>query len=177
MKRFFDDLKPVESDKLDLLAAEFFYGYNIPFNAADSIYFKKFINALRPAYNPPNRRQLAGNLLNKTYDKMEMRNSENKRVTLLLDGWKNSSANRHYVVAMLATSNDEKVILETFDFSSVRETTLNLIEASNKAIAKERYDATVYAILTDNAFNMQGMGAANQMMCFIQHAMRTLRTY
>lgn len=116
-----DDLKPVESEKIDLLAAEFFYGCNIPFRVAESKYFKKFVNALRPVYNIPNRRQFAGPLLDKTHDKIEIRNSElitkmDKRATLLIDGWTNSSANREYVAVMLATSNDQKVFLESFDF-------------------------------------------------------------
>lgn len=93
-----DDVKPAESVKLDSLAAIFFYGCNIPFQVADSKNSKNFVNALRPAYSPPNRRQLASKLLDKTYETIEKRNTElitkmNKRVTLLVDGWQNSSAN------------------------------------------------------------------------------------
>lgn len=115
---------------------------------------------MRPAYNIPHR-HLAGKLLDQTNDKIEKRN---KRVTLLVDGWQNSSANRHYVATMLATSNDQKVFMESFNFSTVRETGANLFEATTRAIelAKERYDAEVYAVLSDNAFNMQNMGASCQ---------------
>lgn len=147
----------------------FFYGCDIPFQVADSKYFKDFVKALRPAYNAPNRRRLAGKLLDKTHESIEKRNLEliaktNKRATLLVDGWKNSAANRHYVVMMLATSDDEKIFLEAFDFSDVRETGQNLFVAVSRAIdiAKQRYDADVYAILTDNAYNMQNMGAAGE---------------
>lgn len=151
-----------------MLLAEFFYGCNIPFAVADSIYFKKFIKALRPAYSPPHRRFLSGKLLDKVHDKIEKRNLEaikkmDKEATLLIDGWQNSSSNRHNVVTMLATSNDQKVFLESFDFSSVRETGENLFKALEKSVtvAKERYDATISSVLSDNASNMVSMGNAS----------------
>lgn len=171
MEQFMDKVKPAESKKLNKSTAEFFYGCNIPFNVANSIYYKNFVKALRPAYNPPHRRLLAGTLLDETYDTMQKRNMElinkmDKQVTLLVDGWQNSSANRHYVVMMLSTSDDQKVFLESYDFSSIRETGENLHEAVQKAIAlaKQLYDAEVYAILSDNAYNMQNMGAAARRM-------------
>lgn len=169
LERFLDNVKPVENEKLNTLAANFFFGCNIPFQVADSIHFKNFVKALRPAYNPPHRHQLAGKLLDQTYDKMEKRNLEminqmDKKVTLLVDGWQNSAANRHCVVTMLSTSDDKKIFLESYNFSSIRETGQNLHEAVQKSIvlAKERYDADVYAILTDNAYNMQNMVATAQ---------------
>lgn len=111
MKRFLDNVKPAESQKLDSLAAEFFYGCNIPFNVADSKYFKNFVKGLRPAYNPPNRRQLGSKLLDSAHENIVKRNTDlinkmDKKVTLLIDGWKNSAANRHYVVTMISTSQD-----------------------------------------------------------------------
>lgn len=99
MKRFLDKVTPVENEKFDLMVAEFFYACNVPFAACESIYFKKLMNALRPAYNPPHRRQLSGKLLDKAHEKIGKRKSEliskmGKQVTLLVDGWQNSSSNR-----------------------------------------------------------------------------------
>lgn len=167
LKRYMDDMKSDEKEKFDSLAALFFYGCNIPFRVSDSVHFKNFVKALRPAYTPPNRRALANQLLEKTHESIEKRKLQfisktNKRATLLVDGWKNSSANRKYVAMMLATSDDEKVFLDAPDFSTLRETSVNLFEAVSKAVAlaKERYDVDVYAVLTDNASNMQSMGAS-----------------
>lgn len=166
LKRFLDNVRPVEFEKLDTLVAESFYGCNIPFHVADSIYFKKLLKALRPAYNPPHRRLLAGKLLDQTHDKIQKRNSElvakmDNKATLLIDGWQNSSANQHNVVMMLATSDDQKVFLESYNFSTVRKTGENLSEAAEKAIAlaDERYNTKVTSALTDNASAMQKMGA------------------
>lgn len=63
---------------------------------------------------------------------------------------------------MLATSEDKKIFLDSHNFSGTRETGDNLTKAVDEAIelAKERYGATVYAVLTDNAYNMQLMGSA-----------------
>lgn len=162
---FLDNVTPAEKEKIDMCVAEFFYGCNVPFAAIDSIYFKNLMKMLRPAYDPPSRRQLSGKLLDATFEKIEKRNRElvekmDKEAVLLIDGWTNSSANRQYVATMLATADDQKVFLESFDFSSTRETGINLFDAAKVSIdlAKERYDANVYGGSSDNASNMQTMG-------------------
>lgn len=131
-----DGVKPAEKDQLDSLAALFFYGCNIPFRVADLTHFKKFVKAFRPAYEPPHRRQLAGKLLDQAYEAIEKCNKEmivkmDKKTTLLVDGWQNSSSNQHYVAMMLATSDDRKIFLESYDFSCVRETGAKLFDALN----------------------------------------------
>lgn len=64
-------------------------------------------------------------------------------------------------MTMMATANDQKVMLESFDTSAVRDTTENIVDLVQKSIdlAKERYDAEIYACVTDNARNMTSMGA------------------
>lgn len=150
-----DDITQNESHKIDELLGEFVYGCNISFRACDSKYFKDFVSALRPSYQIPNRRRLAGSLLDKAHDKIEKSKSKtiakmDKQATLLIDGWENSAANKHNVVVMLATANDEKVMLESFDTSAERDTAKNLVEIVKKSVdlAKQRYEAEVYACVT-----------------------------
>lgn len=83
-----------------------------------------------------------------------------KQAVLLIDEWQNSASNRHNIVTMLSSSEEHNVMLESFDFSLIRETSVNLVEAANKSIeiAKERYDAEVYACVSDNAANMTRIG-------------------
>lgn len=57
---------------------------------------------------------------------------------------------------MLATSDDDKVFLEAL-FGCSRNWHKSVTKAI--ALAKERYDVDLYAILTDNAYNMQCMRA------------------
>lgn len=160
-----DNITAAESYSLDMKLAEFFFACNIPFATCESQYFKNFVKALRPIYNPPNRKRLATTLVDNVHEKIEQRNSEamtrmNKQATLLIDGWQNSSSNRHNVVTMLATAEDEKFFLESYDFSSERETGLNLFKAveNSVSLAKERYGIDVYAVASDNAANMVYMG-------------------
>lgn len=167
IEQFLDSLSAAEDDRLDMLLAEFFFACNVPFLACESKYFKKFINALHPAYNPPTRHQLTTHLLERTHDKILKRNSEKtarmgKQAVLLIDGWQNSSADQHYVVMMLATPNDEKVYLDSFDFSDIPETGSNLTKALKEAIAlaKERFDIKVYAVVSGHALAMESMGTS-----------------
>lgn len=169
MKRFVDNVTPADSDKIDMLLAEFFFGCNVPFSACDSKYFKKLINALRPAYSPPNRKKLAGALLNKVHSTIEVKNNDlvknmNNEAILLIDGWTNSNSNRHNIVTMLATAQDHKIFLESYDISEGRETSANITEIVQKAVAlaKEKFDIDVYAVVSDNAPNMTCMGRAIQ---------------
>ena len=91
-----DTVSTAEGKKLDMMLAEFFFSCNVSFATCDSQYFKKFVKALRPAYNPPTRQRLATKLLNQTHDQIEKINSEliakmNNQGVLLVDGWQNSS--------------------------------------------------------------------------------------
>ena len=55
----------VEKEKIDNVVAEFFYGCNVPFSVVEHPLFKQLIDSLRPGYKPPNRKLLAGPLLDK----------------------------------------------------------------------------------------------------------------
>lgn len=57
-------------DKLDEQIAKFFYACNIPFNVADNPVFKDTMNLLRPGYEPPSRKSIAGPLLDKVHNKL-----------------------------------------------------------------------------------------------------------
>lgn len=90
------------------------------------------MTSLRPAYNPPSRRQLSGKLLDKVHEKIVTRKERSidrsgKQMSLLVDGWQISSSNRHNVVFMLAIAENEKLFLESFDFPSTRETGPNVL--------------------------------------------------
>ena len=58
------------ANQLHIQVARFFYACHIPFNVAEHKEFKKMISLLRPGYSPPNRKDLAGNLLNSVYEQI-----------------------------------------------------------------------------------------------------------
>ena len=57
--------------KIDFLVAKLFYAFNISLVVAESEAFKNLIHAIKPIYKSPSLRQLAGELLDVTYDSME----------------------------------------------------------------------------------------------------------
>lgn len=56
---------------IDKDVARFFYANNIAFNVLKNREFKQMIQSLRPGYNPPNREQLSGPLLDDIHDEIE----------------------------------------------------------------------------------------------------------
>lgn len=164
-----DNVGQSEKEKLDELFAEFIYGCNISFLTCESKYFKQFMQALRPAYAIPNRKKLAGPLLDKVHQKIENQNlnlaqSMDNEAVLLIDGWTNSSSNHHNVVTMMATADDKKVFLESYNISETNETSENLCFIVNQAVelAKTKYNTKIYAVVSDNARNMTCMGGMLQ---------------
>lgn len=65
----------VNSNKIDELMAEFFYGCDIPLHVCESKYFKSFIVALCPTYEVPDRQRLAA-ILDESRDEFEKRSSK-----------------------------------------------------------------------------------------------------
>lgn len=130
------------------------------------------MHALRPAYAIPNRKRLAGPLLDKVNRKIENQNLNLARgmdneAVLLIDGWTNSSANQHYIVTMMATADGKMVFLESYNISETNETSLNLCHIVNRAVelAKTKFNTIIYAVVSDNARNMTCMGGLLQANC------------
>lgn len=55
--------------KLDEQIAKLFFSCNLAFNIADNLIFRETIEMLIPGYNPPNRKDISGPLLDQVYDK------------------------------------------------------------------------------------------------------------
>lgn len=160
---FIDTMNTSEQEILRKLQAKLFYGCNIPFAVANSIHFYNFVKRLRVAFIPANRQQLAGTLLNKTYEELTERiyaGNESKDAVLLIDGWKNSIANTKNIVCMIHNSSGERIFLDSWDITTESETGENLIKVVEEAVvkAKEILGFDVYAVVSDNASTMMKMG-------------------
>lgn len=68
----------------------YFFSCNVPFNHCLKHYFKDMIEKLRPAYSPPSRQIMAGDLLetvtSEAYAEAKSK-LQNKTVKLIQDGW------------------------------------------------------------------------------------------
>ncbi|GES86127.1 zinc finger BED domain-containing protein 1-like [Rhizophagus clarus] len=78
---------------IDRKLAKFFYSAGIPFTAIENPYWLDFIQTILPAYNSPNCRNLANNLLDAEYQ-VERQNLDKvlnnaSNITLVSDDWSN----------------------------------------------------------------------------------------
>ena len=151
--------------EFDAQCAKFIYGTNSAFSTVEHAEFVAYVSALRPGYLPPNRHQIAGQLLDAEYVKV-MKNTEttlkNKIVCLSIDGWSNVS-NDPVICACVTDPQTHKVFLvDTVDTSGHPHCTEYLAELTSKCIikCKEQFSCKVGSVVTDNANNMKAMRAA-----------------
>lgn len=151
-----------EREEIDLSLANYFFGCNIPFSVVNSKNFRIFLNKLRPAYKPPCSTTLSTTLLDKAHRKIteEKQKMIDENGVLLIDGWKNSSANTKNVTFIVHNAKGDLFFLDSFDYTDTRETGEDLAETVEKAIdfAKEKFNIIIYAIVSDNASAMKKMG-------------------
>lgn len=164
LNQFIDSITDSEISAVTDKLANFFFGCNIPFNVVESDHFKALIGILRPAYSKhiPSRKMLATNVLDSTYSRIcaQTRESIGPEAVLIIDGWKNSSCNKTTVTTMLHNAKGAHLFLNAWDLSGESETGEKLasIVSESKQMAKEMYNADVYASVSDNASNMRKMG-------------------
>lgn len=143
---------------LDQKISEFFYANNIAFNVADSYAFKEMISALRPGYVPPNRQRLAGQLLdeaNKSVDLLMEDKLTNAVITLMLDGWSNTSNDS--IIAVSIHTGKSTHLLDAIDCGSEKKTAKFCAEIAEKVISefKQKYDKNIFAVCCDNENKMK----------------------
>lgn len=155
-------LSPQKVEEIDNSLAKFFFACNISLNVTESPIFREFVNQLNPAYKVPSRKKLSTKLLEKVYTEVseKLKSEEETDGVLLVDGWKNSSANTKNVVCTIYTQDHRSLFLHLWDFSELRETGDELALVIDEAIvmAKEKYNINIYAVVSDNASNMMRMG-------------------
>lgn len=112
------------------------------------------MKALSPAYTPPNRKKIAGVLLDNVHENL----SSGKLPpgsTLLMDGWKNDSNNTKHVVAMLKAGEDYKFV-GSWDITAIRKTAQELLRICEEAKKKcvEKFKSEPQSVVTGSAANM-----------------------
>lgn len=152
---------------IDLYLGRYIFGCNIPFSTVESDHFKNFTRSLNPNYKPPSRKTLSTSILNKVYEDILKKDSfkQDEKCVLVLDGWKNKSANEKYVVGILDNANGDRIFLNSWDFTEIPETGLALSNVVKEAVqeAKLKYKADIFALVSDNASNMLLMGKLSKL--------------
>lgn len=163
MEAFVDRTTKEQSQRFADKCIDFFAKCNVPFSVVEDDSFKALIHELRPTMRIPTRKEMAGNLLDKCYERTIARNRDlvqgRRYATIFGDGWKNMSNNRKNVVTSMGTGPDF-VMLKSFDATKVSETGEFLISVvkESQRIAQDVYGVTCNAVVTDNAPNMVLMG-------------------
>lgn len=150
-----------EKSQLDLNVARFFYSCNIPFNAVEADEFSKMVKSLRPSYTPPNRKALAGPLLDKVYldvkDEMSKDISPAQALTICQDGW--SNIHNDPIIAHSLHDGKKAYLLNIEDTGSDQKTANFCYELLDRNIqeVQDTYHKPVFAVCTDNEAKMVAM--------------------
>ena len=147
--------------QLDLQVARFIYATNSAFTIVEHPEFIKLLQMVRPGYNPPNRHDVGGKLLDHVHSSLleECRDTlKDQTVAMALDGWSNIH-NEPVVCATVTTPDGHTYLTETVDTSGNQHTSDYLEEIAISAVqsAEERCSCRVGSFVTDNAANMTKM--------------------
>lgn len=90
-------------------------------------------------------------------ERIEIQRSEG---VLVIDGWKNSAANTKNVVCIIHSVNEKSIFLKSWDLTQLRETNEQLKNIVEEAVslAKEKFNISIYGVVSDNASSMISMG-------------------
>lgn len=155
----FDLVSADEKVAIDQQLATTFYELGLPISLVESQNFKDLLHCLRPAYQPPARKKLAGPLLDSKYETMlqEMNSflasPEGKNITLVTDGWTNvrGEAIINYV---FVTPTGKAFFYKSVPSHTEAHTSKYLADEIIKVIeevGKEKF----IALCTDSAANMK----------------------
>jgi len=156
-----------EKLELDMAIAEFFYSTNTPFLRVDHPKFVAMVAKLRPGYQPPNRKELAGSLLEAVHEKSEAgiaaefaaETNSDLAITLQQDGW--SSVRNDPIIGSCVSFNGRNYVVAANDAGINSKTAEYCADDAKKCIAaiQEKHDKQVFAICTDNENKMRQMRA------------------
>lgn len=129
-------------NSIDQQIATYLYATNTPFQAVDHPEFRKLINMLRPGYQPPSRRDVAGRLLNDVHDSLLMKcqnTLQGQSVSMALDGWTNIK--NEPVICICVTTPDGKTYpTMTINTSGNSHTAQYLLSVAKDAIRQAEAD-------------------------------------
>ena len=157
-------VKTTQKEKIDLdrHVARFVFATNSPFRIVENSYFKKMMQAARPGYNPPNRQDIGGKLLDKEFSELQGKianDLQKKNVCMALDGWSNIRNDPVIGVCVTDMEDGRTFLIDTIDTKERSHTAEYLLEISQNSIQKcqEKYKCSVTSLVTDNAANVTSM--------------------
>lgn len=103
--KYIDKVSKSEVESITRKLGRLFFGCNIPLSVVKSQLFREYIEILRPAFIPhlPSWKKLSTTILDDVHEAVikQTKFLNEEDCVLLIDGWKNSSANKKTVVTMI----------------------------------------------------------------------------
>jgi hypothetical protein len=151
------------TDELDELFGKMFYHTGIPFRFADSPSLKAFITKLRPAYQLPSAKQIAGSILHNVHHKFKTKLegvlTNAQHIHLVSDGW-SSLKKDHYVnfLAVFVNTDMNPLLLKTVNTGEEPQDGQNIAKNFEFVIDEIGVNKVV-SVVTDNAAPMKAAWA------------------
>ncbi|XP_057865208.1 uncharacterized protein LOC131072922 [Cryptomeria japonica] len=150
-------------EKADIVAADFWYFNNIPFNVADNPYWLNLVTARIVAgkwYKAPSCRDLSERLLRNTVDRAkEVKDQRNEVEKIWLhhfsDGW--TDGKNYTIINFLVVCKDNIVFLKSVDASSKVKNAKTLAGMLEHIVMEVEVE-NVVQIITDNATTYVAVG-------------------
>lgn len=124
--------------RIDMQVARFFFGSNLPFRVVENNEFSKLVELLRPGYQPPNRKALAGDLLDTVHEVIQSMKAEitddRSTLTIMQDGW--SNVKKYAIIAHCVHNGTKAYLLNITDPGSTKKTAEYCAELTEKAITE-----------------------------------------
>ena len=147
--------------KLYLQTARYFASTLSPFTHIEDSQFVKLWEMLRPGTKPPNRHQLANELVDEVYNEQRgliLSQVEGRRATLSLDGW--STITNNPVIGVAFTLREgASYFIKAIDTTNLPHTSEQLVQWAIEAMrmVENESHVKIISVVTDGAPNMVKM--------------------
>lgn len=155
IRGFFDFMDEPCQRNADECFARAVYATGSPLMLPSNVYWKRFLNVLRPAYTPPTRHALSTNLLDEEFNRVQTKVKQTidkaDCISVISDGW--SNIRRQGIINYIVTT-PQPVFYKSVDTNDNRHTGLYIADQL-KVVINDLGPEKVFALVTDNAANMK----------------------
>ena len=155
IRRFFDSMDERSQRNTDECFARAVYATGSPLMLPSSLYWKRFLNVLRPAYTPPTRHALSTHLLDEEFNRVQTKVKQTidkaDCISVISDGWSNV---RGQGIINYIVTTPQPVFYKSTDTKDNRHTGPYIADEL-KAVINDLGPEKVFTLVTDNAPNMK----------------------
>jgi len=154
LSSYFDKMSTEEKQKLDESFARAIYSSGVALSITENPYLKEHYKQLRPSYELPSRYRLSNPLLNKEYDRIQVKVAqklaEADSLTLMSDGWTDIRGNPLINIIFVTP---QPVFVKAVETTSrhTGEYIAKILSTEIESVGASK----VQAVVTDNASNMK----------------------